>query len=153
MKIYLFMMIMLSGAKGCDSQQPSNKNELPVVKTTSQAWSGGAAGSGRGMYYTIYLIMNNTDDYTFDSLWVQGKRFAVTRKPSNSPMDTVILSVTDATNRFPQMADSSGIIQLPDTINFPIETSGEGVLGYHYKGSQEYYVIKNWIKLKPIFYP
>ncbi len=152
MKFFFLIFILLTGSKACDSRKPSNKNELPVVKSTSQAWSGGAEGSSRGVYYTIYLAMKNTDDYTFDSLWVQGERFALT-KQKNFSTDTAVLRVNAVRNRFPNTADSTGTGKTLTIINFPIETSGEGVLSYCYKGLQKYFIIKSWIKLKPIFYP
>ena len=69
MKSIMICILLLSAGKGCEQDQ-----QLPLSGATSQAWSGGAAGSGRGINYIIYLDMKNTSDYTFDSLWVQEKK-------------------------------------------------------------------------------
>lgn len=49
MKNILMLLVLLTSEKTCGQQE-----QLPLLKATSQAWSGGAAGSGRGTNYEIF---------------------------------------------------------------------------------------------------
>ncbi|HUM45655.1 MAG TPA: hypothetical protein PLD84_01930 [Chitinophagales bacterium] len=145
---YLLFLIFLSAEKSCDV-----KDQLPLIKATSQAWSGGAAGSGRGTYYNIYLGLKNTSDYTFDSLWVQERRLPVTIKENKTAGDTLLLTVNDMTQTIRNIGDLNKPVEDVVPVPFPITAKAEAVLGYHYKGKQKYLLIESWTKLKPLYYP
>jgi hypothetical protein len=148
MKYLLISLIFLASEKSCDSQ-----NQLPFVKATSQNWSGGAAGSGHGTYYNIYLAMDISPDFTFDSLWVNNKRLAVSLKPNQLPNDTLVLSSNDMSGMIRNPNDLNKSQEEIQAIPFPVEGKAAGVLGYLYKGERKYLIIESWIKLKPIYYP
>ncbi|MBK9732999.1 MAG: hypothetical protein IPO83_17235 [Chitinophagaceae bacterium] len=148
MKNILMLLVLLTSEKTCGQQE-----QLPLLKATSQAWSGGAAGSGRGTNYEIFLGIHNSADYTFDSLWVQERRIKVEVNERKSTGDSLILAATDMTQSIRNMQDMNKAAEEVQPIPFPIAVTAEGVLGYHYKGKQQYLVIQNWIKLKPLFYP
>lgn len=148
MKNIWLLLIFLAAEKSCDKQE-----QLPLAKATSQAWAGGAAGSGRGTNYTIYLSMADTSDYTFDSLWVQQRRLPVTIKQSETTKDTLVISATDMTHNIRNINDLSKSSEEAEPIPFPVTGIAEGILGYHYKGQQKYLLIESWVRLKPLYYP
>jgi hypothetical protein len=150
MKILLFVLIVVTNSNSCDQSLT-----LPVIKATSQQWSGGAAGSGRGVYYTIYLGKISQADFVFDSLWVDGKRLPVAIKPNLSGSDTLVLSSTDFSGVVRKPIDVNGNPQTEEIkpVPFPISTTSEGVLGYLYKGERKYLTIDSWTRLKALFYP
>lgn len=148
MKSIMICILLLSTGKGCEQDQ-----QLPLSGATSQAWSGGAAGSGRGINYIIYLNMKNTSDYTFDSLWVQEKRLPVAIDERRSAGDTLVLTVTDMTQSIRNIDDMNNASKEVLPVPFPVKADVAGILGYHYKGKQKYLLIGSWTKLKPLYYP
>lgn len=144
MKIILILLVLLSA-----NQQCNQSGELPLLKATSQSWSGGAAAT-RGTYYNIYFDKVVNPDYTFDSLWVNGKRLSIGIKPAKSN-DTLALIANDKMGiRMPGTeVDPSKSVEA----KFPVETNAEGLLGYFYKGNRKYFPIPAFQKLKPLFYP
>ncbi len=148
MKYLLMLMVFLSAEKSCDKQQ-----SLPLISATSQAWSGGAAGSGRGVNYEIVLGIQNQPDYTFDSLWVNERRVRVEVNERKSAGDSLVLSATDMSQSIRNMQDYEKQAEEVKPIPFPIPVSAEGILGYFYKGKRQYLVIQSWTKLKPLYYP
>lgn len=148
MKSIMICILLLSAGKGCEQD-----HQLPLSGATSQAWSGGAAGSGRGINYIIYLNMKNTSDYTFDSLWVQEKRLPVAIDERRSAGDTLVLTVTDMTQNIRNIDDMNNASKEVLPVPFPVKADVAGILGYHYKGKQKYLLIGSWTKLKPLYYP
>ena len=130
-------------------QQCNQKGDLQLVKATLQSWSGGAAAT-RGTYYNIYFNMASNPDYTFDSLWVNGKRLSINIKPTKAS-DTLVLFANDRIGiRIPGTdVDPSKSVEA----KFPIATNAEGLLGYFYKGTRKYFPIPAFQKLKPLAYP
>ncbi len=148
MKSFLILIVFISATKGCEKEQP-----LPLTAATSQAWSGGAAGSGRGINYTIYLNMKSSADYAFDSLWVQDKRLPVAVDVRLSSGDTLVLTATDMTQSIRNIDDLNNADREILPVPFPVNAEAAGILGYHYQGKQAYLLIKSWTKLKPLYYP
>ena len=148
MKSIMICILLLSAGKGCEQD-----HQLPLSGATSQAWSGGAAGSGRGINYIIYLNMKNTSDYTFDSLWVQEKRLPVAIDERRSAGDTLVLTVTDMTQNIRNIDDMNNASKEVLPVPFPVKADVAGILGYHYKGKQKYLLIGSWTKLKSLYYP
>jgi hypothetical protein len=131
------------------NQQCNQSEQLKLLKATSQSWSGGAAGF-RGTYYNIYFEMAVKTDYTFDSLWVDGKRLPIGIKPSKAN-DTLTLLANDKMGVRMPGTDVDPSKSVED--KFPIPSNAEGVLGYFYKGTRKYLAIPSFEKLKPLAYP
>lgn len=148
MKNILMLLVLLSTEKSCDQQQA-----LPLLTATSQAWSGGAAGSGRGTNYEITVGIHVATDYTFDSLWVNERRVKVEVNQRKSNGDSLVLSATDMAQSIRNMQDLENQSGEVSPIPFPLAVTAEGVLGYYYKGKRQYLTIQSWTKLKPIYYP
>ena len=148
MKNILMLLVLLSTEKSCDQQE-----SLPLLAATSQAWSGGAAGSGRGTNYEITVGIHIATGYTFDSLWVNERRVKIEVNERKSSGDSLVLSATDMTQSIRNMQDlekqNGEVLPVP----FPIPVTAEGLLGYYYKGKRQYLAIQSWTKLKPIYYP
>ncbi len=148
MKNILMLLVLLSTEKSCDQQEA-----LPLLAATSQAWSGGAAGSGRGTNYEITVGIHIATGYTFDSLWVNERRVKIEVNERKSSGDSLVLSATDMTQSIRNMQDlekqNGEVLPVP----FPIPVTAEGLLGYYYKGKRQYLAIQSWTKLKPIYYP
>lgn len=148
MKSILLLMVLIATEKSCSKQ-----DQLPLLKATSQAWSGGAAGSGRGTNYEIWLQVKDMKEYTFDSLWVQDKRLPVEVNERRSNADSLLVTSTDMTQMIRNIQDFEKAGQVVPAIPLPIPVTAAAVLGYHYKGKQGFLMIPEWIKLKPIYYP
>jgi hypothetical protein len=101
MKFILLLVFTIVTEKGCPQQ-----DNLIILKATSQNYSGGAAGSGYGTYYKIYLPKTDTT-FSFDSLWVNEKRIKVEIVKKESGGDTTVIYARDHTNRL-QFADENG---------------------------------------------
>jgi len=145
MKLALSIFILLSVQKECNQA-----SDLHFINATSQDWSGGAAGS-HGSYYKIYFLMKENPDFKFDSLWVEGRRFAVNVMKSPKTTDTLMLLVNDSRG----MLDPTTRKEVLNSVEAkpPIENKGGGTLGYFYQGQRKYFSIPEWKKLKPLAYP
>jgi hypothetical protein len=144
MKSILLLLLVVSSTPQCNKD-----GELPLIKATSQSWSGGAAAM-RGTYYNIYLRMTMNPEYIFDSLWVNGKRLPVEILRSNAA-DTLTIHANEQSGaRKPgtNIDPSKSAEATP-----PIQIKGEGILGYFYKGKRMYTAIPSFDKLKPLAYP
>ena len=147
MKSLFFLLIFLSAHNTCNQT-----STLPFIKATSQAYSGGAAGSGYGTYYAVYLNLPVGTDFQFDSLWVAERKLPVSIKQNESRNDTLVLFANDfRLRRFPN--DNRNLPDDPAPVAFPVTSDAQGILGYFYNGKRQYFPIITWIKLKPINYP
>ena len=147
MKIFLLITILLTGEKNCN--EPGG---LPFIKATSQAYSGGAAGSGTGTYYTLYFKLPQGSDYQFDSLWVDSARLMFSVKQQQPGNDTLVLQANDyRMRRFPN--DQRNLPEPPAAVSFPISSKAVAIAGYFHNGKREYFPVESFIKLKPIYYP
>ncbi len=79
------------------TQTNSSKPELKIYYGTSQSWSGGAIGAGKGTNYRFYLSATDST-YGFDSVWINGYRLALKKRNDYSSGDTLVL---DALAFFP----------------------------------------------------
>ena len=145
MKYFLLLFILLSAQENCNQ-----KSDLPYLFATSQDWSGGAAGT-HGTYYKVYFLMKETSDYTFDSLWTNGRSIPAEAIKSSTPSDTLMILAND----YRGIRGKPGAEQMSNSVegSFPVEMKAEGLLGYFYKGERRYFPIAAWEKLKPIAYP
>ena len=147
MRILFFLFILLSADKSC-----TQTTSIPFIKATSQAYSGGAAGSGYGTYYTIYLKLPSNTEIRFDSLWVGERRLPVSIKEKESVNDTLVLFANDfRMHHFPN--DNRKLPEDPAPVAYPIKSNAQGILGYIYNGKRQYFPVETWIKLKAIAYP
>ncbi len=144
MKNLVLLFILLSADKQC-----TNQGQIPLIRATSQTWSGGAAAM-RGTYYHIYIGLQMSPDYKFDSLWVNNHRVAVEVMRGSAPADSMELYANDKMGiRIP--GSDSDPSASPEA-KFPIASSAEGLLGYYYKGVRKYFPINSFIRLKPVAY-
>ena len=89
-------------------------------------------------------------NYSFDSLWVDGKRLSVelNRKKTS---DTLILLAND---RMGVRMPGTDIDPMKSVeAKFPVDTKDEALLGYFNKGIRGYLAIPTFEKLKPLAYP
>ena len=100
----LFVYLLAILFETCDQTLPT-----AVIHATSQSWSGGAAGSGHGTNYYIYLRGGDVVNFEFDSLWVNNKRLVAEIRTKESNSDTTIVYAGDVVR---------GIV--PDGENVPL---------------------------------
>jgi hypothetical protein len=144
---YILLLLLISAQQTCEKKLGQG---LPVIKATSQRWTGGAAGSGHGTYYRIYLHMNPAEQITFDSLWVNNYRIPVEYKSNESFNDTMVLAAEEFYKGI--MLEQQGATDYMSKDSFPIHTEAEGVLGYIFNGNRYYFAIQSFEKRKPIAY-
>ena len=89
-------------------------------------------------------------DYTFDSLWVDGKRLPaeLNRKKTS---DTLILLANDREGAGMPGTDIDPMKSVE--AKFPVDIKAEALLGYFNKGTRGYLPIPTFQKLKPLAYP
>ena len=122
-----------------------SENNSPVVtvyRATSQHWTGGAIGSGKGIYYQFYLPAADSV-YRFDSAWVDGYRLSVKRVSSVANSDTLILQANAffSNEGFGNQSKSSQ----PDSVILPDDKKNcAAVIRYNFHGklSAEFCVTK-----------
>jgi len=148
---YLLMLAVLLVVKKCN-----HTDRFPILyNATRQHWSGGAAGSGHGFNFNVYLDGRTAHGIAFDSLWVDDGRFAVKPVPG-SKGDTLQLFAEEyirsqwMKNHEPD--PSAGPAKL-DTIPFPITYNGLALLGYRLNGKRGFVLIGKFTILPPLNYP
>ena len=141
----LFLLLTLSAANTCDHAALPN-----VYLATSQSWSGGAAGSGHGTRFLIYLNANECKGIAFDSLWVNMKRLPANVLTSRN--DTLIV---EAENFVRGILPEGYPNDQPETapVEFPVSSSGSGLLGGMVKRDRIYVSIPYWKILPHLAYP
>ena len=92
-KFLLLILSVTQMSKCNNTKQLTPSPLLKVYRATSQAWSGGVVGSGKGINYQFYLPAADTV-YAFDSAWVDGYRLALKRFSSTENKDTLILQAS-----------------------------------------------------------
>ncbi len=132
--------------------QSDNFPLMKIYRATSQKWSGGVAGSGKGIYYQFYLPAADSA-LTFDSVWVDGYRLSLKRYSSVENKDTFILQA-DAyftAGSFDANTKPSG----PDMEQLPSDKiKCAGLMRYKFRNSLPVeYCIPIIEKLPPLNYP
>ena len=91
---YLLIILTVTQLSKCNRTiQNENPPVVKVYRATSQQWSGGAHGSGKGTNYQFFLPAADTA-LTFDSAWVDGYRLALKRFSSVKNKDTLIIQAS-----------------------------------------------------------
>lgn len=133
------------------------KTNIAFIESTSQNWSGGAAGSGRGVNYIIKVKADTGLKVTADSIWLNEKRLVV-RLYRNESNDTITLK---AMEYFPDHQREKNIRQqqseFPDKesgkIKSPVPFKGVALLRYFIDEKEKYFIVKEF-KIQPaIYYP
>ncbi len=95
---YLLIILTVTQMSKCNQQgSVKSKPEMKIYYGTSQSWSGGAMGSGKGTNYRFYISRSDST-IAFDSVWVNGYRLALKKRNDFSSKDTLVF---DATAFFP----------------------------------------------------
>ena len=122
-----------------------SKNLL-VVKTTEQLYHGGMRGSASGSYWRIKLVILQKNNFTFDSIEMNGMKFKTEidninslKKISFNIGDTVKLLSVSATNDF-------------NKIN-AVEKTKSNQLLYHCGNAKQKITLPVFEKIKPLYYP
>lgn len=77
---YLLIILIVTQMDKCNQQDSvKSKSDLKIYYGTSQSWSGGAMGSGRGTNYRFYISRADST-IAFDSVWVNGYRLALKKE-------------------------------------------------------------------------
>jgi len=134
-------------------------NKIKINEATSQEWLGGLQQSGYGTDYKLIIKTKaGSDKLLIDEMWVGDIRMparAVTdlRDPASKEFkkgDVVYVraGITYKPDAMGQMQMLAG-----ERKTKPIEYSGEGLLGYTYKGKRGFLVIPSFKVLEKIIYP
>ena len=129
-----------------------------IIDATSEAWSGGVRGSGRGVNYRIKVVVNRSSNLLqFDSLWVGDRGYDVqASRPFPFQVndgykrnDTVILyaKMYQASNR------DGDLIPLPDSPKPPIDYEGDALVSYWLRGERYFKVVNTLRALPRVDYP
>lgn len=148
-----------------NSSNTNPNDELIVLNSTAQKWSGGVKGSGSGINYRFTLITKfASTDLIIDKLWIdttfhtvevkQKKSFDINKYNSN---DTIIIYASDYFKspdrpKFEGEDKQSTEIEKPN-IKPPYNYNGAALIGYTLKGVRKYKVIDSIQKLNPLYYP
>jgi hypothetical protein len=135
-----------------------NTTFFKVSYATSQSWSGGAYGSGSGVYYNFHIAIKKTATIHFDSVWIDYSyhglfsRSAMMIEKSNFKKgDSVLLS---SEIYYPGEMDPTYSLKVPAKIPSPCkDCKSSVVILFRVNGKLYYYDVKNIIGLEPINYP
>jgi hypothetical protein len=148
MKKLLIVLWCLYFSATC--KQGVSTSDLIFVKAASQGWSGGAAGSGRGVNYNFYFIVK-TPSITCDSVWVDGLVMPV-KQNIISNTDTIRLSA-EAYYRGSIGPKGNRTPTAPQKENPPIITKGAAIISYTSGKSKKYVIVPTVSRLKDMNYP
>lgn len=131
---------------------------VKLVSATSESWTGGFKGSGRGVNYRLTLVVNKSSRVlSFDSLWVGDRPFQVQASKPNpfnpadgfQRKDTVIIYAS-----LHQGANLDGeLLPLPTVDGRQVAYKGEALLSYWLKGKRHFLVIETLEALPSVEYP
>ena len=143
---YIFIFLSLIVAKHCH-----HKSTQPPVafKVTYQGWSGGAAGSGHGIYYNVYIQMQKGADIIFDSLWANNLR--VPLQPFTQNYSDTLQLVGQVF--YPGEHNQDLELSYQSDVSKPLQTDAEAVVGYFINGQRAYLLIDKLTVLKYLAYP
>ena len=146
---FIFVLLSIIVCEKCNNTTA----DVPVFyRATLQRWSGGAAGSGNGVYYNIYINLPSSK-IQFDSLWVGGKRIAVNIVTSLTSNDTTVVH-GELFNKGERPYGNENLEPDNQTvINMPVETTSEAVLGFYYNNQRGYLMIEKFTSLPMLAYP
>jgi hypothetical protein len=144
----LLMLVLMAGA-----------NKMTVSEATSQEWYGGLQQSGYGTDYKLVMkVKAGSDKLQIDEMWVGDIRMparAVTdlRDPASKVFKKGDVVYVRAGITF--KPDASGEMRMlaGEKKTKPFEYTGEGLLGFTYKGKRGYLAIPTFKVLEKIIYP
>jgi hypothetical protein len=153
-QLLLILLLFLS----CKLSAQINNSYFKVTRSTVQSWSGGAYGSGSGIYYNFQLKFNKSAVISFDSLWIDSvfkhfyNRANITLKQLPVKKgDSVVLS-TDF--YFPGEREMLPVIKEPVKKPSPCkDCKMNPIIVFSIAGKVYYYEVKNLTGLEPINYP
>ncbi len=131
--------------------------DFKVVEMTSQKWSGGAAGSGRGVDYTLKLVCNKKiKRLKFNKLWVGKEAFdavvdsKVKQKKRFLKNDTIIVTASKQVklDQYGYEVTEDAIMPLP-----PVQFSTPAMLVYKVRRKYRYLFVKEIRELDKLNMP
>lgn len=152
---YKFIIFILSVSLLIASFSSIKKSPIKLISASSESWSSGTNGGGKGTEYYIKIKILSSNKVEFDSLFINNKGFKTHLANPNkgitsaaitiSKNDTVTVRVSDIT--FPNR---------PIVSQNNISTKkykGEALLKYYNNGKVNYLVIKKICKTQSINRP
>ncbi|MDD4646419.1 MAG: hypothetical protein PHY99_10575 [Bacteroidales bacterium] len=147
LSIFLLSMMLCCGEK------------VRVVESTAQEWVGGLRESGYGTEYVITVkVKAGSEQLQFEDLWAGENhlKVRVIVDPKNlkeksfkkGSLITVRAGLTIRPDAEGQMKPAN-----TDSSEKPLNFTGEGLLGYSYKGQKAYLEISEFKKLEKLIYP
>ena len=139
-----------------DQRIENQKDFFILLNATSQDWTAGIPGGGRGTEYYFKIKVNTKDKMLFDTVWVNNKAFGIYISRgkgiiSNTPIkysygDTIILRVSDIHSK--QIENKN-----TENNNPPIKYDGAALISFMVNDKKEYYTIKKIEKQQTINRP
>jgi hypothetical protein len=131
---------------------------VKLIEASSESWTGGFKGSGRGVNYRVKIVVNRSSKVlSFDTLWVGERAFQVQASRPNpfnpqdgfSKKDTVIIYAS-----LHQTTGQDGeLLPLPAVNGKQVAYKGEALLSYWLKGKRHFLVIETFSELPSVDYP
>jgi hypothetical protein len=134
-------------------------NKIKIDEATTQEWVGGLQQSGYGTDYKLVIkVKAGSDKLMIDEMWVGDIRMparAVKDLRDPASKDFKKGDVVHVRAGITHKPDASGQMRMlaGEKKVRPIEYSGEGLLGFTYKGKRGYLVIPSFKVLEKIIYP
>jgi hypothetical protein len=159
--VLVTMMLLLAGCGGT----------AKVVKSTSQKWHGGAAGSGGGVYYQVTLSKPANMRIEIEKVWLGERekgwlpRFNVLPQPSDTANQHVAqIGITEFTVKFseskpgqpgPREAPRPNVVVPFDNppADLPDEFTHGAVIYYQIGQQKGMWVVSEFEILPPLNYP
>lgn len=151
---YILLIVTLLTV-GCRSSKPLGDRWITVTEATSQAWSGGAYGSGYGITYNFRIRVHKggVDEYRFDTVFTDRRafvpvlteqgdgyllRFEQSSRPRRSPEGEILDGVYDE--------------QPERAVTYP-QFEGEAMIVGHRNGDRFLVIVDAITRLEPLNYP
>lgn len=130
---YIALCVLFVACAASNNSKPENTVQL--LKADYYSFSQGIGG-GRGMTYSFYIKVNNTDnDITFDSVWVDNRRIVL---DESTEKDTLVCT---ATHTFRPEDSIQGEQTVNQNVFPPIKHNGKALLRYYVDGEPNYLTV------------
>ncbi len=153
MKSATIILLTLFLAVACRTEKDwHTSSAFTLEKATLQRWTGGAAGSGKGIRYFIRLRYKDRETLQIKGVWVDGRYF----KPEIKEFGREgILEGADLLFEYHEGNNPSTgeHFENPPQADKAPEFDGAALIEYTYKGKDYRFLVDRFTEAEPVIYP
>ncbi len=149
----LILIATLLSLVSCKTERVEHDSSyFKIDEATSQSWTGGAAGSGTGINFTIKLMYSGNTSITIESIWIDGREY----KPEVREFGKEgIIEGADVYCRYKEWTqpDTNEHFESPVKSSDSPKYDGAALLTYSVGDESYFLVLDSFKELEPLNYP